>query len=88
MSHSHFFPQPEPLQDRYFEIQREYVDRNPTGFGYLRGSKPPVLTTYQDILKEYRRKMPNVTEDTVRKEARLIYEKMLEDKEEFNLLNE
>lgn len=70
MSNPHFFPQPQPLQDRFYKIQREWVDRNPSGFGYLRGSKQEELRDESDFLRMYRRKFPHTRIETLMEMAK------------------
>lgn len=72
-----YFPQPIPLQDRLYEIQRGYVDRNPLGFGYHRGTKQEELKDLNDYIRIYKRKFPNVRIETIIEQAKERYEKSL-----------
>lgn len=74
-----YFPQPQNLEDRYYNIQRQYVERNPSGFGYARGTKLKQAEQETDdldvFIKFYRRQYPNVKRETAIREAVKLFEK-------------
>jgi len=72
-----YFPQPKPLQDRLYRIEKEYADRNPLLFGYHRGTEDEKLDSLDDYIRIYRRKFPNVRIETIIEQAKELYEKSL-----------
>lgn len=69
------FPQPRPLQDRYYKIYREYAERNPLLYGYSRHDKEENYNDYNEFLKYYRRKFPFVRIDTLQELAKESFDK-------------
>ncbi len=77
MSKLYFFPQPEALQERYYNIQREYAHDNPTLYGYLRRAPEVSGADHDEFLAHYRRTHPNVRYSTMIQEAEKEYQELL-----------
>lgn len=76
MSKALFFPQPEPLQYRYFDIEREYAEANPTLFGYMRQTVETNEDDFSEFVGIYRRTHPSLRVSTMMKEAKKAYEQL------------